>query len=220
MKRKDFSNLKVEVQKEKNNYFEHEDYIAGSAPFLRGINSTGYLQTPWKTLNEIDNDSLTSEISIIEQNEVETESELAYLLLQAYNQIIVSLSKGNNIDSITSKISFKWKSGDNLPFEISKIRAARLLWAKMIQQFQPKNQQSLALKTHIDCNNEYLQSLASILGGAQSIASTNAISQLILEETYTSKTVDPFAGSTIIEQTTEELVFKNWKLFLEFIKTE
>jgi len=219
MKRKDFSNLKVEVQKEKNNYFEHEDYIAGSAPFLRGINSTGYLQTPWKTFFEIDTiDSLTASNVLIKQNEVETETELANLLSQAYNQIIASLSNGNKIDNIASKILFKWKTGGNLPFEISKIRAARVLWAKMIQQFHPKNPESSALKIHIDCNNKYLPSLASILGGVQSITSTNAISQFILKETNISKTVDPLAGSTIIEQTTEDLVFKNWNLFLELLK--
>ena len=49
MKRKDFSKLKIEVQKEKVIHFEHEDYIAGIDPNLRGTYATMYFQTPLKT---------------------------------------------------------------------------------------------------------------------------------------------------------------------------
>ena len=49
MKRKDFSKLKIYVQKEKDSYFEHEDFIAGLAPNLRGIYTTMYFQNPLET---------------------------------------------------------------------------------------------------------------------------------------------------------------------------
>lgn len=205
MKRKDFSKLKIEVQKEKDNYFEHEDYIAGVAPFLRGIHTTMYLQTPLKRTDLTD---------IRFQENTAPAIELAQFLKESYNYIQKSIQKGTPVEDAVSSLLFKTTINDNHFGEISKMRALRMLWAKMIKSFNPKNQDALALKIQAIVNNTTNTSTA-IFGGCQSVAKEATYSLFFEEETGILKTVDPWAGSLYIEKRTEEIANQAWLLFKE-----
>lgn len=203
MKRKDFSKLKIEVQKEKNNYFEHEDYIAGVAPFLRGIHTTMYLQNPLKRIDLTD---------FPIQKNITPEIELADFLKESFYYIQNSIHKGTPIEDTVSSLFFQTAINDNHFCEIAKMRAARMLWAKMIKSFNPKNQDTLALKIQTIVNNTATTSTA-IFGGCQSVTKEATYSIFFEEETGILKTVDPWAGSIYVEKRTEEIANLAWMLF-------
>ena len=389
MKRKDFSQLAVETQDKKGTYFEHENYIAGTAPNLRGPYSTMYVRRPWTirqyagfstaeesnafyrrnlaagqkglsvafdlathrgydsdhervqgdvgkagvaidsvedmkvlfnqipldkmsvsmTMNgavlpilafyivaakeqgvaenlltgTIQNDILkefmvrntyiyppTPSMKIIadifaytsknmpkfnsisisgyhmQEAGATPEIELAYTLADGLEYIKTGIASGMDIDSFAPRLSFFWAIGMDHFSEIAKLRAARMLWAKIVKQFNPKNQKSLALRTHCQTSGWSLteqdpfnnvartaiEAMAAALGGTQSLH-TNALDEAIAlptdfsariarntqiyiqEETNITKTVDPWAGSTFVENRTEEMVNKAWELLQE-----
>ena len=389
MKRKDFSKLSIESQNEKDTYFEHENYIAGIAPNLRGPYSTMYVSRPWTirqyagfstaeesnafyrknlaagqkglsvafdlathrgydsdhvrvqgdvgkagvsidsvedmkvlfdqipldkmsvsmTMNgavlpilafyivaakeqgiaenllngTIQNDILkefmvrntyiyppTPSMKIIadifaytsknmpkfnsisisgyhmQEAGATPEIELAYTLADGLEYLKTGIANGMDIDSFAPRLSFFWAIGMDHFSEIAKLRAARMLWAKIVKQFNPKNQKSLALRTHCQTSGWSLteqdpfnnvarttiEAMAAAFGGTQSLH-TNALDEAIAlptdfsariarntqiyiqEETYITKTVDPWAGSDFVEKRTEEMLNKAWKLLQE-----
>jgi len=203
MKRKDFSKLKIEVQKEKDFHFEHEDYIAGIPPYLRGIHSTMYLQEPLKLI-------ISEEIPL--QENTTPEIELSNFLTKAFRFIQNCIQENSPIDNCISKLSFNTSIHKNHFDEISKMRAARMLWARMIKLFSLKHQESFALNIHVSINND-TDALNAILGGCQSLTSKDSSPLFFEEETNISKTVDPWAGSFYIEKMTEDITNKAWQLF-------
>jgi methylmalonyl-CoA mutase len=74
--------------------------------------------------------------------------ELGYTLADGLEYIRTGLDAGLGIDEFAPRISFFWAVGTNFFMEVSKLRAGRLLWAKLIEQFGPKNPKSMALRTH------------------------------------------------------------------------
>ena len=74
--------------------------------------------------------------------------ELAYTLADGVEYIRAGLAAGLDIDRFAPRLSFFWAIGMNFFMEVAKLRAARLLWAELVQQFAPKNAKSLALRTH------------------------------------------------------------------------
>ncbi len=74
--------------------------------------------------------------------------EMAYTLADGLEYVRTGLKAGLDIDDFAPRISFFWGIGKNFFMEIAKLRAARLLWAKLIKQFNPKNPKSMALRTH------------------------------------------------------------------------
>ena len=74
--------------------------------------------------------------------------EMAYTLADGVEYARCGLKAGLTIDKFAPRLSFFWAIGMNFYMEIAKMRAARLLWAKLIKQFEPKNDKSLALRTH------------------------------------------------------------------------
>ena len=115
------------------------------------------------------------------------EIELAYTLANGLEYLKAAINNGVDVDSFTTKLSFSWAIGRNHFIEIAKMRAARLLWAKMVKQFNPKNQESLALKVHCQTHNwsstkqhpfdtitkTTIKTLTAVFGGVQSIDTTN-----------------------------------------------
>ena len=118
--------------------------------------------------------------------------ELAYTLADGLEYVRAGLAVGLNIDDFAPRLSFFWAVGMNHFMEIAKLRAGRLLWAKLMQQFSPKSPKSLALRTHCQTsgyslteqdpyNNvarTALEALAATLGGTQSLH-TNALDEAI-----------------------------------------
>ena len=118
--------------------------------------------------------------------------EIAYTLADGLEYIKTGLSTGMNIDDFAPRLSFFWGTGMNHFMEIAKMRAARMIWAKLVQQFNPKDAKSLALRTHCQTSGWSLteqdpfnnvarttiEGLASALGGTQSLH-TNALDEAI-----------------------------------------
>ncbi|WP_162052888.1 methylmalonyl-CoA mutase [Pontibacter pamirensis] len=118
--------------------------------------------------------------------------ELAYTLADGLEYVRTGLQAGMDIDDFAPRLSFFWAVGMNHFMEIAKMRAARMLWAKIIRQFNPKNPKSLALRTHCQTSGWSLteqdpfnnvtrtcvEALAAALGGTQSLH-TNALDEAI-----------------------------------------
>ncbi|WP_225035605.1 methylmalonyl-CoA mutase [Winogradskyella sp. SM1960] len=118
--------------------------------------------------------------------------ELAYTLADGLEYIKKGLEAGMDIDTFAPRLSFFWAIGMNHFMEIAKMRAARMLWAKIVKQFNPKNQKSLALRTHCQTSGWSLteqdpfnnvartciEASAAAFGGTQSLH-TNALDEAI-----------------------------------------
>jgi methylmalonyl-CoA mutase len=118
--------------------------------------------------------------------------ELAYTLADGLEYIRTGLSAGMKIDEFAPRLSFFWAIGMNHFMEIAKMRAARMIWAKLLKQFDPKDEKSLALRTHCQTSGWSLteqdpfnnvarttiEAAAAAFGGTQSLH-TNALDEAI-----------------------------------------
>jgi len=129
------------------------------------------------------------------------ELELAFTLADGLEYVRTGIQAGIDIDSFAPRLSFFWGIGMNFFKEIAKMRAARVLWAKIIQDFNPKNKKSMALRTHSQTSGYSLtaqdpfnnitrttiEALAAALGHTQSLH-TNALDEAIaLPTDYSAK---------------------------------
>ena len=120
------------------------------------------------------------------------EIELAYTLADGLEYLRNGLAAGLAIDDFAPRLSFFWGIGMNHFMEIAKMRAARVLWAKLVKQFHPKNPKSMALRTHCQTSGWSLaaqdpfnnvarttiEAMAAAFGGTQSLH-TNALDEAI-----------------------------------------
>jgi methylmalonyl-CoA mutase len=120
------------------------------------------------------------------------EIELAYTLADGLEYIKQGIEAGMDIDAFAPRLSFFWAIGMDHFTEIAKMRAARMLWAKIVKQFNPKNPKSLALRTHCQTSGWSLteqdpfnnvarttiEAMAAVFGGTQSLH-TNALDEAI-----------------------------------------
>ncbi|MFO7370392.1 MAG: methylmalonyl-CoA mutase [Bacteroidales bacterium] len=118
--------------------------------------------------------------------------ELAYTLADGLEYLRTGVNAGLDIDSFAPRLSFFWAVGMNHFMEIAKMRAARMLWAKIVKQFNPKNPKSLALRTHSqtsgwslteqdpfnNISRTCIEAMAAALGHTQSLH-TNALDEAI-----------------------------------------
>jgi methylmalonyl-CoA mutase len=118
--------------------------------------------------------------------------ELAYTLADGLEYIRTGLSTGMKIDEFAPRLSFFWAIGMNHFMEIAKMRAARMIWSKLVKQFNPKDEKSLALRTHCQTSGWSLteqdpfnnvartciEATAAAFGGTQSLH-TNALDEAI-----------------------------------------
>ena len=120
------------------------------------------------------------------------EIELAYTLADGLEYIKTGIEAGMDIDSFAPRLSFFWGIGMHHFQEIAKLRAGRVLWAKIVKQFHPKKEKSLALRTHCQTSGWSLtaqdpfnnvarttiEAMAAVFGGTQSLH-TNALDEAI-----------------------------------------
>ena len=118
--------------------------------------------------------------------------ELAFTLADGVEYVRAALSRGLDIDEFAPRLSFFFAIGMNFFMEIAKLRAARFLWSRLIQPFNPKNPMSLALRTHCQTSGVSLteqdpynnvirttvEAMAAVLGGTQSLH-TNALDEAL-----------------------------------------
>ena len=172
--------------------------------------------------------------------------ELAYTLADGKEYIRTAIAAGLGIDDFAPRLSFFWGIGMNFYMEIAKMRAARLLWARIVSEFNPQNPKSSMLRTHSQTSGWSLteqdpynnvvrttiEAMAAVFGGTQSLH-TNALDEaialptefsariarntqlIIQEETGITRVVDPWGGSYMMENLTQEIADKAWQLIEE-----
>ena len=127
--------------------------------------------------------------------------ELAYTLADGLEYVRAGLKAGLAIDDFAPRISFFWGIGMHYFMEIAKMRAARLLWATLIKQFDPKNPKSMALRTHSQTSGWSLteqdpfnnitrtavEAMAAIMGGTQSLHTNSFDEAIALPTDYSAK---------------------------------
>ncbi len=140
--------------------------------------------------------------------------ELAYTLADGLEYVKAALSKGLDVDDFAPRLSFFFGIGMNFFMEIAKLRAARLLWCELMQQFAPKDQRSLMLRTHCQTSGVSLtekdpynnvvrttiEAMAAVLGGTQSLH-TNALDEAIALPTPFSARIARNTQLVIAEET-------------------
>tara|TARA_B100001093_G_scaffold520511_1_gene617252 strand:- start:61497 stop:64520 length:3024 start_codon:yes stop_codon:yes gene_type:complete len=118
--------------------------------------------------------------------------ELAYTLANGMEYIKTGIKAGLNIDDFAPRLSFFWGIGMNHFMEVAKMRAARLLWSKIVKKFNPKNEKSMMLRTHCQTSGWSLtkqdpfnnitrtciEAMSAVIGGTQSLH-TNALDEAI-----------------------------------------
>ena len=118
--------------------------------------------------------------------------EMAFTLADGKEYVKTALAKGMDVDAFAGRLSFFWAVGMNFYLEIAKMRAARLLWCRIMKEFKPKNPKSLMLRTHSQTSGWSLteqdpynnvvrttiEAMAAVFGGTQSLH-TNALDEAI-----------------------------------------
>ena len=165
--------------------------------------------------------------------------ELAYTLADGLEYLRAGVQAGMSVDDFAPRLSFFWGVGMNHFMEIAKMRAARMLWAKIVKQFNPQNPKSLALRTHSQTSGWSLteqdpfnnvartciEAMGAALGHTQSLH-TNALDEAIALPTDFSARIArntqiylqeetnicrvPWAGSYYIETLTHEIAHRAW----------
>ncbi|MDP6980503.1 MAG: methylmalonyl-CoA mutase [Myxococcota bacterium] len=109
--------------------------------------------------------------------------ELAFTLADGLDYVRAALSKGLDVDKFAGRLSFFWAIGMNFYLEIAKMRAARLIWAELMSEFNPKSPKSMMLRTHCQTSGASLteqdpmnnvvrttiEAMAAVFGGTQSL---------------------------------------------------
>ncbi len=162
--------------------------------------------------------------------------ELAYTLADGIEYIRAGISAGMSVDQFAPRLSFFWAIGTNFFMEVAKLRAARKLWAGIVQGFGAKSDKSLPLRTHSQTsgwsltaqdpfNNivrTQIEAMAATQGHTQSLH-TNALDEalalptpfsariarntqlFLIEESGTTRIIDPWGGSYYVERLTADL---------------
>src|SRR5210317_310422 len=172
--------------------------------------------------------------------------ELAYTLADGREYVRAAINAGMDVDKFAGRLSFFFAIGMNFFMEAAKLRAARLLWSRIMSEFEPKNPKSSMLRTHCQTSGVSLQeqdpynnvirtayeAMSAVLGGTQSLH-TNSLDEaialptafsariarntqlVIQEETGITKVVDPWGGSYMMENLTQDIADKAWELIQE-----
>lgn len=118
--------------------------------------------------------------------------ELAYTLADGVEYLRAGIEAGMDVDAFAPRLSFFWAIGMNYFMEVAKMRAGRLLWAKLVKQFNPKSDKSLSLRTHCqtsgwsltaqdvynNVSRTCIEAMAAVHGGTQSLH-TNALDEAL-----------------------------------------
>lgn len=158
--------------------------------------------------------------------------ELAYTLADGLEYIRTGLKTGMNIDEFAPRLSFFWGIGMNHFMEIAKMRAARVLWAKLVKQFNPENPKSMALRTHCQTSGWSLteqdpfnniarttiEAMAAVFGHTQSLH-TNSLDEAIALPTDFSARIARNTQLYLQEETNITRVVDPWggSVYVEYL---
>jgi methylmalonyl-CoA mutase len=149
--------------------------------------------------------------------------ELAFTLADGKEYVKTALAKGLDVDEFAGRLSFFWAIGMNFYLEIAKMRAARLLWCRIMKEFRPKNAKSLMLRTHCQTSGWSLteqdpynnvvrttiEAMAAVFGGTQSLH-TNSFDEAIALPSETSSRIARNTQLIIQEETHIPNVIDPW----------
>jgi methylmalonyl-CoA mutase len=149
--------------------------------------------------------------------------ELAFTLADGKEYVKTALAKGLDVDVFAGRLSFFWAIGMNFYLEVAKMRAARLLWCRIMKEFEPKNAKSLMLRTHCQTSGWSLteqdpynnvvrttiEAMAAVFGGTQSLH-TNALDEAIALPTEFSSRIARNTQLIIQEETHITSVIDPW----------
>ncbi|EAQ00126.1 methylmalonyl-CoA mutase [Janibacter sp. HTCC2649] len=167
--------------------------------------------------------------------------ELAYTLADGIEYLRAGKEVGLDVDRFAPRLSFFWAIGMNFFMEVAKMRAARLLWARLVEQQGATNPKSLSLRTHCqtsgwsltaqDVYNNVVRTCIEAMAATQGLTQslhTNALDEaialptdfsariarntqlVIQQESGTTRTIDPWAGSAYVERLTHDLAERAW----------
>jgi len=158
--------------------------------------------------------------------------ELAYTLADGLEYLRTGIKAGLDIDNFAPRLSFFWAIGMNYFMEIAKMRAGRLLWAKIVKEFNPKSDKSLALRTHCQTSGWSLteqdpynnvtrtaiEALAAVMGHTQSLH-TNSLDEAIALPTDFSARIARNTQLVLQEETGVTAVVDPWggSHYVEFL---
>ncbi len=161
--------------------------------------------------------------------------ELAYTLADGWEYLKTGVKTGLDIDDFAPRISFFWGIGMNYFMEIAKLRAGRMLWARIVQKFNPKSDKSLALRTHCQTSGWSLteqdpfnnvtrtavEALAAVMGGTQSLH-TNSLDEAIALPTDFSARIARNTQLVLQEETGITKVVDPWggSYYVEYLTDE
>ncbi len=149
--------------------------------------------------------------------------ELAFTLADGKEYVKTALAKGLDVDGFAGRLSFFWAIGMNFYLEVAKMRAARLLWCRIMKEFNPKNPKSLMLRTHCQTSGWSLteqdpynnivrttiEAMAAVFGGTQSLH-TNSFDEAIALPTEFSSRIARNTQLIIQEETHITSVIDPW----------
>ncbi|MGJ7613572.1 MULTISPECIES: methylmalonyl-CoA mutase [unclassified Variovorax] len=149
--------------------------------------------------------------------------ELAFTLADGKEYVKTALAKGLDVDGFAGRLSFFWAIGMNFYLEVAKMRAARLLWCRIMKEFEPRNPKSLMLRTHCQTSGWSLteqdpynnvvrttiEAMAAVFGGTQSLH-TNALDEAIALPTEFSSRIARNTQLIIQEETHITSVIDPW----------
>src|SRR5579875_61941 len=148
--------------------------------------------------------------------------ELAYTLADGIEYVRTGIRAGLPVDRFAPRISFFWAVGMNYFMEIAKLRAARMLWAKLMKQFKPEDERSLSLRTHCqtsgwslaaqDVFNNVARTMIEAMAAPTDFSARIARNtQIVLQqEAGATRIIDPWGGSYYVERLTYELARRAW----------
>lgn len=161
--------------------------------------------------------------------------ELAYTLADGLEYIRAGLKVGLKIDEFAPRISFFWGIGMNHFMEIAKMRAARMIWAKLVKQFNPENPKSMTLRTHCQTSGWSLteqdpfnniartciEAMAAVFGGTQSLH-TNSLDEAVALPTDFSAKIARDTQKYILEETDVTKAVDPWagSYYVEYLTAE
>jgi methylmalonyl-CoA mutase len=149
--------------------------------------------------------------------------ELAFTLADGVEYVRTGIKSGMDVDTFAGRLSFFWAVGMNFYLEIAKMRAARMLWWRLMKQFEPKSQKSMMLRTHSQTSGWSLteqdpynnvvrttiEAMAAVFGGTQSLH-TNALDEAIALPTEFSARIARNTQIIIQEETHITSVVDPW----------
>jgi len=168
--------------------------------------------------------------------------ELGYGMALGVERLMEHLQAGSNVDEVAKAIGFVFAIGSNYFFEIAKLRAARILWARAVSAFQPRDESSCLMNIHACtalCNKSIFdpfanvlrattEAIAAVIGGCDSLEVrpfrfsdrlAMNIQRLLQEESHFDRVADPAGGSYYVEWLTDALADQGWRLFQQ-VETE